>query len=219
VSTHCGSQLETLLGQGTLALEFDQQARPLDTLLVAVGGGGLIGGIAAWFSRAPARDAVKIIGVEPEAAPTLTCALRAGEPVDSPAGGIAADSLAPRRVGELMFPLARERVSDVLPRLWTLRPAREPQVGKVVYRDDDSRGDCRVLCGSLDAGDRSAVRRDASNAGAVRDDHVARPEGRDDGAAVQAAMDVRASRRSCGRRPRAGLRSAPAAQRSCGEAF
>jgi threonine dehydratase len=106
---HAYDQIETLLGQGTIGPELDAQAPPLDTLLVAVGGGGLIGGIAAWYGRA-----VKIIGVEPEAAPTLTKALAAGRPVDAPAGGIAADSLAPRRVGELMFPIAQASVDHVL---------------------------------------------------------------------------------------------------------
>jgi threonine dehydratase len=106
---HAYDQIETLLGQGTIGLELDAQAPPLDTLLVAVGGGGLIGGIAAWYGRA-----VKIIGVEPEAAPTLTKALAAGRPVDAPAGGLAADSLAPRRVGELMFPIAQASVDHVL---------------------------------------------------------------------------------------------------------
>jgi threonine dehydratase len=102
------------LGQGTLGLEFEQQAAGFDTLLVAVGGGGLIGGIAAWFADCIEHGKVKVIGVEPDAAPTLTYALRAGQPVDAPAGGIAADSLAPRRVGELMFPIARKYVHDVL---------------------------------------------------------------------------------------------------------
>ena len=97
---------ETLAGQGTLGRELEEQAPPLDTLLVAVGGGGLIGGVAAWYA-----GRVKIIGVEPEAAPTLTRALEAGRPVDAPAGGIATDSLAPRRVGELMFPIAQAHVS------------------------------------------------------------------------------------------------------------
>ena len=72
---------------------------------MAVGGGGLIGGIAAWY-----RGKVKVVAVEPEAAPTLHNALAAGEPVDAPAGGIAADSLAPRRVGQLMFPIAQQFV-------------------------------------------------------------------------------------------------------------
>jgi threonine dehydratase len=106
---HAFDQPETLLGQGTLGLELSRQAPALDTLLVAVGGGGLIGGIAAWYA-----GGVKVVGVEPEAAPTLTEALRAGRPVDAPAGGLAADSLAPRRVGELMFPIARAHVAHVV---------------------------------------------------------------------------------------------------------
>jgi threonine dehydratase len=105
---HAYDQAETLLGQGTLALELDGQAA-LDTLLVAVGGGGLIGGIAAWYA-----GRVRVVGVEPEAAPTLAEALAAGRPVDAPAGGVAADSLAPRRVGELTFPIARAHVERVV---------------------------------------------------------------------------------------------------------
>ena len=106
---HAFDQEETLLGQGTLALELGRQAPELDTLLVSVGGGGLIGGIAAWCAGSP-----RVIGVEPEAAPTLTRALEAGKPVDAPAGGIAADSLAPRRVGALMFPIAQAHVARVI---------------------------------------------------------------------------------------------------------
>ena len=106
---HAFDQAETLLGQGTVGLELAGQAPALDTLLVAVGGGGLIGGIAAWFA-----GRVKVIGVEPQAAPTLFEALKAGAPVDAPAGGIAADSLAPRRVGALMFPIARAHVARVV---------------------------------------------------------------------------------------------------------
>jgi threonine dehydratase len=106
---HAYDQIETLLGQGTVGMQFEEQAPDLDTLLVAVGGGGLIGGVATWYS-----GRVKIIAVEPEAAPTLAHALRAGRPVDSPAGGIAADSLAPKRVGELMFPIAQRHVHSVV---------------------------------------------------------------------------------------------------------
>ncbi|HEV2386626.1 MAG TPA: threonine/serine dehydratase [Candidatus Acidoferrales bacterium] len=106
---HAYDQAETLLGQGTVALELEAQTPELDTLLVAVGGGGLIGGIAAWYG-----GRVKIVGVEPEKAPTLYKALEAGHPVDAEAGGIAADSLAPRRVGELMFPIARRHVDRVV---------------------------------------------------------------------------------------------------------
>jgi threonine dehydratase len=109
LAIHAYDQVETLLGQGTLAMELEQQAPALDTLLVAVGGGGLIGGIAAWYG-----GRLRIIGVEPEAAPTLSRAFEAGRPVDAEAGGIAADSLAPRRVGELMFPIARQHVDRVV---------------------------------------------------------------------------------------------------------
>jgi threonine dehydratase len=106
---HAYDQVETLLGQGTTGLEFEDQDATLDTLLVAVGGGGLIGGMAGWYS-----GRIKIIGVEPEAAPTLARAFEAGSPVDAPAGGIAADSLAPKRVGELMFPIAQKFVDRVV---------------------------------------------------------------------------------------------------------
>ena len=106
---HAFDQPGALLGQGTVGLELSEQAPALDTLLVAVGGGGLIGGIAAWY-----EGKVKLIGVEPSAAPTLTRALQAGHPVDAEAGGIAADSLAPKRVGELMFPLAQRYVASVV---------------------------------------------------------------------------------------------------------
>jgi threonine dehydratase len=106
---HAFDQRETVLGQGTLALELSAQAPEIDTLLVAVGGGGLIGGIAAWH-----RGATRVIGVEPCAAPTLTNALRAGCPVDAPGGGLAADSLAPRRVGVTPFAIAREFVEEVI---------------------------------------------------------------------------------------------------------
>jgi threonine dehydratase len=105
---HAFDQEETLLGQGTVGLELERQAPDLDTILVAVGGGGLIGGVAGWY----AGD-IKVIGVEPEAAPTLHKALEAGEPVDAETGSIAADSLAPRRVGDLMFPIAKKYVSGV----------------------------------------------------------------------------------------------------------
>jgi threonine dehydratase len=106
---HAFDQRETLLGQGSVGLEIEQQCAALDTLLVAVGGGGLIGGVAAWFD-----GRIKLVAVEPRMAPTLSRALEAGHPVDAEAGGIAADSLAPRRVGELMFPLAQRFVDRVV---------------------------------------------------------------------------------------------------------
>ena len=102
---HAYDQPGTLVGQGTLGLEISEDLPDLDTLLVAVGGGGLIGGIAGWF-----RGDVRVVAVEPEGAPTLHRALAAGEPVDAPAGSVAADSLAPRQVGRHMFPLAQRFV-------------------------------------------------------------------------------------------------------------
>ncbi|MGE5095809.1 MAG: threonine/serine dehydratase [Betaproteobacteria bacterium] len=133
LAIHAYDQVETLQGQATVGLEFEEDAPDLAALLVAVGGGGLAGGIAAWYA-----GRIPVIGVEPEQAPTLTRALAAGEPVDSPAGGIAADSLAPRRVGSLMFPIAQrfmagtvlvtdEAIREAQRLLWkTLRIVAEP---------------------------------------------------------------------------------------------
>jgi len=109
LAVHAYDQVDTLLGQGSVGLEFEEQAPQIDTLLVAVGGGGLIGGVAAWYA-----NRIQVIGVEPAAAPTLTNALRAGRPVDSPAGGVAADSLAPKHAGHLMFPIAQRSVERVV---------------------------------------------------------------------------------------------------------
>jgi threonine dehydratase len=109
LSIHAFDQVETLLGQGTLGMEFESQAQDLDTILVAVGGGGLIGGILTWFERR-----VRVVGVEPFTAPTLTEALKAGHPVDAPVGGVAVDSLAPRRVGDLVFPIVQSHLDRVV---------------------------------------------------------------------------------------------------------
>ena len=109
MSVHAFDQPHTLLGQGTLGLELASQADQLDTVLVPVGGGGLIGGIASWFA-----GSVRVIGVEPDGAPTLTRARAEGRPADAPAEGVAADALAPRRVGELVFPITQAYVEDVV---------------------------------------------------------------------------------------------------------
>ena len=120
---HAFDQVETLLGQGTVGLEIEEQCAAgvtrsartagksggLDTLLVAVGGGGLIGGMAAWFA-----GRVRLVAVEPRTAPTLYRAREAGHPVDAEAGGIAAESLAPRQVGQLMFPLTQKYVEQAV---------------------------------------------------------------------------------------------------------
>lgn len=109
LSVHAYDQAETILGQGTVGLELEEQAGRLDTLLVAVGGGGLISGVASWY-----EGRVKIIGVEPDGAPTLRKAFEAGGRVDVEVKGIAADSLGARRVGELVYPIARRYVERVV---------------------------------------------------------------------------------------------------------
>jgi threonine dehydratase len=109
MSVHAFDQPETILGQATLGLELDGQADGLDTVLVPVGGGGLIAGVASWFA-----GAVRVVGVEPDGAPTLSYARAEGRPADAPAGSVAADALAPRRVGELVFPITQRYVEDVV---------------------------------------------------------------------------------------------------------
>jgi threonine dehydratase len=95
---HAYDQVETMLGAGTLGIELGQQGRSVTTVLAGVGGGGLLAGISAAYD-----GQVRIVGVEPEGAPTLSYARQAGQPVDAPVGSVAVDSLAPRRVGELTF--------------------------------------------------------------------------------------------------------------------
>jgi threonine dehydratase len=106
---HAFDQVETIHGAGTVGAELERQLDGLDTVLAPVGGGGLIGGIAAWFA-----GTCRVVGVEPTGAPTLTSAMEAGHPVDAPAEGIAADSLAPRRIGTLTFAVARRYVDAVV---------------------------------------------------------------------------------------------------------
>lgn len=122
---HAFDQAETILGAGTLGLELEGQVPGLDTIIAPVGGGGLISGVATWYAGRS-----RVIGVEPELSPTLTQALAAGRPVDADAGGIAADSLAPRRVGELVFPIVRAHVAEVM--LVTDEAIREAQ--EVLWR-------------------------------------------------------------------------------------
>lgn len=163
-SIHAYDQPETILGQGTLGLEIEAETRAtgLDTLLVAVGGGGLIGGIAmALAGRA------QVIAVESDGAPSLAMALEAGRPVDAPQGGIAADSLAPRQVGQLMFPIAKANIPRVVlvtdaairgaqARLWDrLRLVAEPggaaalaALTSGVYQPQPGERVCVLLCGA-----------------------------------------------------------------------
>lgn len=109
LAVHAYNQPEIVAGQGTLGYEFEQQVSDLDTVLLAVGGGGLLSGVAASFERH-----VRVIGVEPESAPTMATALKAGEPVNVEVGGIAVDSLGARRVGDLAFSLVKQYVEHVV---------------------------------------------------------------------------------------------------------
>lgn len=161
MSVHAYDQPETLLGQGTLGLEIEADAPGIDTVLVAVGGGGLIGGMAAWFG-----SRVKVIGVEPQTSRALHAALATGRPVDVPVSGLAADSLGARRVGGLMFEIAREHVCGVVlvpdeaiaaaqVRLWeALRIVAEPGGAAAMaalmcgaYRPAAGERVCVLVCG------------------------------------------------------------------------
>lgn len=107
--THAYDQPEVLVGAGTLAMEIEQQGGVPDSVLVSVGGGGLIGGVASWFEQRS-----RVVALEPELAPTLYRAREAGEPVDVPVGGIAADSLGAKRIGTLAWEATRAHVRDAL---------------------------------------------------------------------------------------------------------
>lgn len=130
---HAYDQDPVLAGQGTLAMEFEQQEPDLTHVLVAVGGGGLYGGVTAWFG-----DTVEVIPVEPDQCPTLMMALMMGQPVPVPVGGVAADSLGARVIGDRAFAIAQryggqvvtvgdEAIRSAQRRLWEmLRLAVEP---------------------------------------------------------------------------------------------
>jgi threonine dehydratase len=109
---HAYDQAEVLEGQGTVAKELQEGAPELTHVLVATGGGGLIGGMAAWY--AGAGGAARVVSVEPEACPALAAALREGRPVPAPVGGVAADSLGARQVGGLAFAVARRHVAEAV---------------------------------------------------------------------------------------------------------
>jgi threonine dehydratase len=106
---HPFDQPEVIAGQGTIGIELEEQVPELDTVLVAIGGGGLIAGIAAWL-----RGRVRVVGVEPVTCATMTAALAAGGPVVAEVGGVAADSLGSARVGDHTFPLVRDHVDRVV---------------------------------------------------------------------------------------------------------
>jgi threonine dehydratase len=157
LSVHAYDQRETIMGQGTLALELAGQVEDLDTALVAVGGGGLLSGIASWFA-----GTVRVIGVEPEKCATLYRARAAGEPVDVPVDGIAADSLGARRIGEQAFQIARAYVEDVvLVNDDAIRNAQRTlwQTARIVAEPGASAGVAALLTGAYKPapGERVAV--------------------------------------------------------------
>ncbi len=103
---HAYDHADVLAGQGTVGREFEQDAPDLTHVLAAIGGGGLIGGIAAWYA-----GSASVISVEPEGCPASHDELAAGKPVNARVGGVASDSLGARQVGSEMFPLAQRFVS------------------------------------------------------------------------------------------------------------
>jgi threonine dehydratase len=160
--THAYDQPEVVAGAGTLAREIEEQGGRPDSVLVSVGGGGLIAGIASWFDQ----DA-RVVALEPELAPTLYAARKAGEPVDVAVSGIAADSLGAKRIGAIAWEVTRRRVNDALllpdeairaAQLWLwmqLKLAVEPaaalglaalQSGAYEARVDEKV--CLVICGA-----------------------------------------------------------------------
>ena len=106
---HAYDQPEVVAGQGTLGLELAEQVPDAETVLVAIGGGGLIGGVAGWY-----EGRTRVVGVEPETSQSMTAALAAGEPVDVQYGGYAADSLGTRRAGEIAFAIVSKHVERLV---------------------------------------------------------------------------------------------------------
>jgi threonine dehydratase len=109
LEVHAYDHPDVLAGQGTVGREFEHDAPELTHVVVATGGGGLIGGIAAWYA-----GSVEVISVEPQGCPALHNALHSGHPVDAPVGGLASDSLGARKVGDLMFPIAQQYVAGAV---------------------------------------------------------------------------------------------------------
>lgn len=109
IDIHAYEAPETVIGQGTLGLEWEAQTRSLDTLLIAVGGGGLISGIATWFA-----GKTRVIGVETEGCQTMTAALAAGAPVDVKVSGAATDSLGVRRTSGLNHAICARSVERIV---------------------------------------------------------------------------------------------------------
>ena len=169
---HAYDQVEVVAGAATLGAEIEAQAGLPDSVLVSVGGGGLIGGLASWFEQRS-----RVVALEPELAPTLHRARSAGAPVDVAVAGIAADSLGAKRIGDISWAVTQRHVKDALllpdvairvAQLWLwqeLKLAVEPaaalglaalHTGAYVPRPDETV--CLILCGAnLDPASLSAA--------------------------------------------------------------
>ncbi len=160
--THAYDQPEVVAGAGTLGREIEAQGGLPDAVLVSVGGGGLIGGLAAWFAQRS-----RVVALEPERAPTLFRAREAGEPVDVEVGGVAADSLGAKRIGALAWEITQQQVRDALllpdeairaAQLWlwkTLKLAVEPAAALPLaalqtgaYEPRAKEKVCLIVCGA-----------------------------------------------------------------------
>ena len=161
--THAYDQIEVVAGAGTLAAEIELQGGGApDSVLVSVGGGGLIAGLAAGFA-----DRSRVIALEPERAPTLYAARQAGHPVDVAVSGIAADSLGAQRIGNIAWEVTQKHVAEAMVLsdeairaaqrwLWTeMKLAVEPaaalglaalQTGS--YQPQPGEKVCLILCGA-----------------------------------------------------------------------
>lgn len=161
MSIHAYDAPATLAGQGTLGIEIGEQLAGIDEVLIAVGGGGLIGGVAAWFG-----GRVKVVAVEPEQAPTLHTALRDGPDAQVDVSGVAANSLGARRIGGMCHAIAiaqgiqsvlvpDDAILDAQRRLWhSARIAAEPGGATALaaltsgtYRPEPGKRIAVVVCG------------------------------------------------------------------------
>ena len=159
---HPYDDLETVAGQGTLMLEWERQGLEADTVLIAVGGGGLMAGALAWLDGRR-----KVVAVEPERSRALHAALEAGAPVDVEVGGVAANALGARRIGMIPFDLARgagtavalvteEAILEARALLWTelrqwVEPAGAAAVAALIsgaYAPEEGERVAVLVCGA-----------------------------------------------------------------------
>jgi len=179
---HAYDQVEVVAGAATVAAEIEAEAGLPDAVLVSVGGGGLIGGVAAWF-----ENRTRVVALEPALAPTLYQARQAGQPVDVAVSGIAADSLGAKRIGRIAWEISQRHVQDALllsdeairsAQLWLwreLKLAVEPAAAlglaalhKGICQPRSDETVCLILCGgNLDPATLSAYRQPGTDPGSM----------------------------------------------------